>query len=47
MYFTGGDVWVLAIGSSKTSDSGLYACEVTSNPSVTSFHNLSGKQMTC
>lgn len=40
---TGGDVWVLVIKNSKPSDSGIYVCEVNSNPIVRSFHKLSGK----
>ncbi|XP_017783380.1 PREDICTED: Ig-like and fibronectin type-III domain-containing protein 2 isoform X2 [Nicrophorus vespilloides] len=38
---TGGDVWVLVIKNSKPSDSGIYVCEVNSNPIVRSFHKLS------
>jgi len=41
--FTGGDVWVLSIKNVKFNDSGLYACEVNSDPVVRSFHSLSGK----
>lgn len=41
-YFTGGVVWVLAIKNVKQADSGLYACEVNSNPVVRSYHKLSG-----
>lgn len=40
---TGGDVWVLSIKNVKFNDSGLYACEVNSDPVVRSFHSLSGK----
>ena len=39
---TGGDVWVLAIKSTKASDSGVYVREVNSDPIVRSFHKLSG-----
>ncbi|KAK4873942.1 hypothetical protein RN001_013302 [Aquatica leii] len=37
----GGDVWVLVIRNSKPADSGIYVCEVNSNPIVRSFHKLS------
>lgn len=37
----GGDVWVLVIKKSKPTDSGVYVCEVNSNPIVRSFHKLS------
>lgn len=37
----GGDVWVLVIKNSKPVDSGIYVCEVNSNPIVRSFHKLS------
>ncbi|XP_060866861.1 Ig-like and fibronectin type-III domain-containing protein 1 [Metopolophium dirhodum] len=37
----GGDVWVLSIKNVKFNDSGLYACEVNSDPVVRSFHSLS------
>ncbi|KAB0793035.1 hypothetical protein PPYR_12655 [Photinus pyralis] len=37
----GGDVWVLVIKNSKPSDSGIYVCEVNSNPVLRSFHKLS------
>lgn len=40
---SGGDVWVLVIRNSKPTDSGIYVCEVNSNPIVRSFHKLSGK----
>lgn len=40
---SGGDVWVLVIKNSKPSDSGIYVCEVNSNPIVRSFHKLSGE----
>jgi len=40
---TGGDVWVLSIKNVRFNDSGLYACEVNSDPVVRSFHSLSGK----
>ncbi|XP_021960351.1 Ig-like and fibronectin type-III domain-containing protein 1 [Folsomia candida] len=36
----GGDVWVLAIRDALPSDSGLYICEVNTNPVLRSFHNL-------
>jgi hypothetical protein len=39
---SGGDVWVLNIKSTKASDSGVYICEVNSDPIVRSFHKLSG-----
>lgn len=42
---SGGDVWVLVIKNSKPSDSGIYVCEVNSNPIVRSFHKLSGEYM--
>lgn len=42
---TGGDVWVLVIRNSKPSDSGIYVCEVNSNPIVRSFHKLSGRPL--
>lgn len=38
---SGGDVWVLVIKNSKPADSGIYVCEVNSNPIVRSFHKLS------
>ncbi|GJQ83681.1 hypothetical protein Trydic_g14389 [Trypoxylus dichotomus] len=38
---SGGDVWVLVIKIVKSSDSGIYVCEVNSNPIVRSFHKLS------
>lgn len=38
----GGDVWVLAIKKTKASDTGVYVCEVNSDPIVRSFHKLSG-----
>lgn len=44
---SGGDVWVLVIKNSKPSDSGIYVCEVNSNPIVRSFHKLSGKYLPC
>ncbi|XP_063243751.1 Ig-like and fibronectin type-III domain-containing protein 1 isoform X2 [Bacillus rossius redtenbacheri] len=37
----GGDVWVLVIRSARPADSGVYVCEVNSNPKVRSFHKLS------
>lgn len=40
---SGGDVWVLVIKDSKPTDSGVYVCEVNSNPIVRSFHKLSSK----
>lgn len=40
---SGGDVWVLVIKYAKPSDSGIYVCEVNSNPIVHSFHKLSGE----
>jgi len=36
----GGDVWVLAIGDARISDSGSYICEVNTTPVLRSFHNL-------
>ncbi|XP_077284865.1 Ig-like and fibronectin type-III domain-containing protein 2 isoform X2 [Arctopsyche grandis] len=36
-----GDVWVLVIRKVKPSDSGMYICEVNSDPVVRSFHALS------
>ncbi|XP_046473967.1 Ig-like and fibronectin type-III domain-containing protein 2 isoform X1 [Neodiprion pinetum] len=38
---TGGDVWVLAIKNARPADSGLYVCEVNSDPVLRSFHKLS------
>ncbi|XP_049803084.1 Ig-like and fibronectin type-III domain-containing protein 1 isoform X1 [Schistocerca nitens] len=38
---SGGDVWVLVIRNAMPSDSGIYVCEVNSNPIVRSFHKLS------
>ncbi|XP_030759730.1 Ig-like and fibronectin type-III domain-containing protein 1 isoform X2 [Sitophilus oryzae] len=38
---TGGDVWVLVVKNVKATDSGIYVCEVNSNPIVRSFHKLS------
>ncbi|XP_074034870.1 Ig-like and fibronectin type-III domain-containing protein 2 isoform X1 [Leptinotarsa decemlineata] len=38
---SGGDVWVLVIENVKPTDSGVYVCEVNSNPTVRSFHKLS------
>ncbi|XP_060521519.1 Ig-like and fibronectin type-III domain-containing protein 2 isoform X2 [Cylas formicarius] len=38
---SGGDVWVLVIKNSRLTDSGIYVCEVNSNPIVRSFHKLS------
>ncbi|KAL3272723.1 hypothetical protein HHI36_014185 [Cryptolaemus montrouzieri] len=38
---SGGDVWVLVIKQAKPTDSGIYVCEVNSNPIVRSFHKLS------
>jgi hypothetical protein len=40
---SGGDVWVLVIKNAKPADSGVYVCEVNSNPIVRSFHKLSGQ----
>lgn len=40
---SGGDVWVLLISNARPTDSGIYVCEVNSNPIVHSFHKLSGK----
>lgn len=40
---SGGDVWVLLIKNAKPTDSGIYVCEVNSNPIVRSFHKLSGE----
>ncbi|CAG9815870.1 unnamed protein product [Phaedon cochleariae] len=37
---SGGDVWVLLIKSARTTDSGVYLCEVNSSPPVRSFHKL-------
>ncbi|XP_019771440.1 Ig-like and fibronectin type-III domain-containing protein 2 isoform X3 [Dendroctonus ponderosae] len=37
---SGGDVWVLVIKTAKPNDSGIYVCEVNSNPIVRSFHRL-------
>lgn len=42
LQFPGGDVWVLSIKNVKFNDSGVYACEVNSDPVVRSFHSLSG-----
>ncbi|XP_025837036.1 Ig-like and fibronectin type-III domain-containing protein 1 [Agrilus planipennis] len=38
---SGGDVWVLVVRNTKPTDSGIYVCEVNSNPIVRSFHKLS------
>lgn len=38
---SGGDVWVLVIKTARPTDSGIYVCEVNSNPIVRSFHKLS------
>ncbi|KAK9885475.1 hypothetical protein WA026_010967 [Henosepilachna vigintioctopunctata] len=38
---SGGDVWVLVIKEAKPTDSGVYVCEVNSNPIIRSFHKLS------
>ncbi|KAL1122201.1 hypothetical protein AAG570_003606, partial [Ranatra chinensis] len=40
IYFSGGDVWVLAIKNARSNDSGLYSCEVNSTPTVQSLHKL-------
>ncbi|XP_045488804.1 Ig-like and fibronectin type-III domain-containing protein 2 isoform X1 [Pieris rapae] len=37
----GGDVWALVIKSAKSSDAGLYTCELNTQPPVRSFHRLS------
>lgn len=39
----GGDVWALVIKSVKTTDAGLYMCELNTEPPVRSFHRLTGK----
>ncbi|CAB3252923.1 unnamed protein product [Arctia plantaginis] len=36
----GGDVWALVIKSVKTTDAGLYMCELNTEPPVRSFHRL-------
>ncbi|XP_050664730.1 Ig-like and fibronectin type-III domain-containing protein 2 isoform X2 [Leptidea sinapis] len=36
----GGDVWALVIKSAKPTDSGLYVCELNTEPPVRSFHRL-------
>ncbi|XP_046405305.1 Ig-like and fibronectin type-III domain-containing protein 1 isoform X1 [Ischnura elegans] len=41
LHDAGGDVWVLVIKQSKPMDSGIYVCEVNSNPILRSFHKLS------
>lgn len=40
---SGGVVWVLAIKNVKLTDSGLYACEINSNPVIRTYHKLSGE----
>lgn len=40
LHDAGGVVWVLNIKDVKPSDSGLYACEVNSNPVVRTYHKL-------
>lgn len=40
---TGGDVWVLLIKDTTSFDTGLYVCEVNSDPPFKSFHPLKGK----
>ncbi|CAK1550359.1 unnamed protein product [Leptosia nina] len=37
----GGDVWALVITSVKSTDAGLYTCELNTQPPVRSFHRLS------
>lgn len=36
----GGDVWVLAVKEVRRNDSGIYSCEVNSNPEVRTYHHL-------
>ena len=38
--FTGGDVYVLQIANVTHKDSGLYVCEVNTDPALSSFHEL-------
>lgn len=42
---SGGDVWVLLIKDTKPTDTGLYVCEVNSDPPFKSFHPLKGKRV--
>ena len=35
-------MWVLVIKNSNATDSGIYICEVNSDPIVRSFHKLNG-----
>lgn len=37
------DVWVLLIKNTRRSDTGLYVCEVNSEPAIKTFHSLAGK----
>ena len=39
--FLGGDVYVLQINEVKHNDTGLYICEVNTEPPLRSFHRLS------
>lgn len=39
------DVWVLLIKNARHSDTGLYVCEVNSEPAIKTFHSLAGKLM--
>ncbi|CAH2247854.1 jg12230, partial [Pararge aegeria aegeria] len=40
----GGDVWALVIKSVKPTDTGLYMCELNTEPPVRSFHKLTANQ---
>ncbi|KAK6628150.1 hypothetical protein RUM43_001962 [Polyplax serrata] len=40
LHDNGGDVWVLVIKNANATDSGIYVCEVNSDPIVRSFHKL-------
>ena len=39
---TGGDVYVLSIREATHTDTGLYVCEVNTDPPARSFHKLTG-----
>ena len=40
-FFSGGDVYVLQILNVTHNDTGLYVCEVNTDPPLRSFHRLS------